>query len=280
MPTPEVLVRECTTAGCGISLTVSFESEVPADFVMLAQAPDMGTLEVHCINGEGQYAPDHFQGESYMVCQGDIVEIYNFSPPGITITVNSSAKSISEDFNPTYDLTYPNGPDCEPECRVGSIVFSMSPQLSFESAVYQDESAGYAFDYPADWTQEGPTIAGDRGYIAQFTSYSHEPGEIPDVQPPGSSQLQASVLLWDPKNQLEAYINHHKQGWALSGNSILMEERHTLNGDLQAASFVIDSFGTPTYFLLAAIGDRYLVISGQGEMDLLDEIGNTVRPLK
>ena len=280
LPTPEVIVKECTAEGCGTSLMVFFEGEVPPDFVMAAQSQDGAQLEVQCVNGEGDYSPDYFRQESFMMCQGETVEIINFSPPTFSISVDSSGRSLSQDYAPHYDLVYPNGPDCEPECRVGSIVFSMPPSLSFEPATYRDEPAGFEFDYPAEWTKEGPQVIGPRGYIAQFTSYPHPPGDIPDIQPEGSSQLQTAVMLWDPKGDLDAYIEQRKMGWASSGNTIISEQEHALAGDLQAASFVIDSFGTQAYFLLAAVGEKYLVISGQGDIDLLNEIALTLRPLE
>lgn len=280
LPTPEAIVKECTAEGCGTSLSISLVGEVPADFVMLAHSPGSPPLEVRCVGREGQYSQDHFQQASFMTCQGDKVEIVNFYPPSFTITVDSSGRSVSQDFTPRYELVYPNGPDCDPECPVAAVVFEMKPLLSFEPAAYRDESAGFEFFYPAGWTAEGPQVVGERGYIAQFTSYPPAQGEYPDPPLEGSTQLQAAVMSWDPKGDLDAYINQRKQGWALSGNEVLAEQQHVLAGDLRAASFVIDSFGTKEFFLLAALGDKYLVISGQGDTDLVQEIALTLRLLE
>ena len=280
LPTPQVIVKECTTAGCGTSLMVLFSGQMPADFVLRAESPDAQPQEVHCMNGEGQYPAGHFDLDSYMVCQGNGVEIVNFSPTTVMISVEAQGSSAAQTFTPQYQMVYPNGPDCEPQCPVASIEFEMPPPLSFEPAVYRDEAAGFELDYPAGWTAEGPQVVGERGYIAQFTSYPHEPGVYPDIQPEGSSQLQAAVLLWDPKEDLDAFANQRKQGWAASGNAILEEHQHILAGNLRAVSFVIDAPGGQAYFLLAAVGDKYLVVSGQGDTNLLDEIARTVRLLE
>ena len=280
LPTPQVIVKECTTAGCGTSLTVTFSGQMPADFVMRAQSPDAQAQEVHCMNGEGHYPAGHFERDSYMLCQGNGVEIVNFSPTTVMISVESQGSSAVQTFTPQYKMVYPNGPDCEPQCPVASIEFELPHPLSFEPAVYRDEAAGFEMDYPAGWTAEGPQVVGERGYIAQFTSYPHQPGVYPDVPPEGSTYMQAAVLLWDPKGDLDAFANQRKQGWAASGNTILEEQQHLLAGDLSAVSFVVDSPGGQVYYLLAALGDKYLAVSGQGDTNLLDEIARTVRTLE
>jgi hypothetical protein len=48
--------------------------EVPSDFVILAQSPNGIQLEVHCVNGEINYAPELFQQDSYIMCQGESEE--------------------------------------------------------------------------------------------------------------------------------------------------------------------------------------------------------------
>jgi hypothetical protein len=122
--------------------------EVPSDFVILAQSPNGIQLEVHCVHGEINHAPELFQQDSYIMYQGESEEFVNFTPPAISITINSGGKSVSQDFTPQYDLLYPNGPDCEPERLVGSIVISMRPPLAFEPSTYLDESAVFELTIP------------------------------------------------------------------------------------------------------------------------------------
>jgi hypothetical protein len=47
-----------------------------------------------------------------------------------------------------------------------------------------------------------------------------------------------------------------------------------------ASDFFIEAPGAPlSYFLLTTIGDRYLQLSGEGDLALIETIARTLRPL-
>lgn len=152
-------------------------------------------------------------------------------------------------------------------------------QVSFEPATYRDETAGFELDYPSSWTADPPQVGGDRGYFAQITSWSRNPGELPEDIPAGGTIMSITVLLWDPKNALEEFIDLRKQTWADPNTEILLEEEWTLAGDWKAFRFLIQTPDEEAFFLITTIGERYLLISGTGELDLLAEIASTLRPL-
>jgi hypothetical protein len=159
------------------------------------------------------------------------------------------------------------------------LVTDTSVPMSFEAATYKDESAGFELDYPSFWTADPPQVGGDRGYFAQLTSWERTPGELPEDIPDGGTILSVNVLLWDPKNALDAYIDVRKQAWAASGFEILSEEEWTLAGEWRAFQFRIQTPEDESFFLITTIGERYLVLSGSGDLDLLAEIARTLRPL-
>lgn len=148
---------------------------------------------------------------------------------------------------------------------------------AFVPATYRDDGAGFELDYPSSWTADPPQVGGDRGYFAQITSWSRAPGELPEYVPEGETILSINVLLWDPKNALDEFVATRKQGWEASGFEILQEEEWTLPGDWKAVKFVIQSPEEPAFYLITTIGDRYLVLSGTGDLDTLSEIGGTLR---
>ncbi len=150
-------------------------------------------------------------------------------------------------------------------------------QLVPLEAVYRDESAGFAFDYPASWTADAPQVGGDRGYFSQITSWFRSPGELPEFVPEGETYLSITVLLWDPKNDLDAFIATRKEGWNASGFGILAEQELSLSGNWRAFQYKIQTPEEATLFLIATIGERYLVLSGSGNLDLLAEIVSTLR---
>lgn len=139
-----------------------------------------------------------------------------------------------------------------------------SPPVSFEAATYRNESAGFELDYPATWTYV-EDIYGDRGSGAQFTSS----GEI---------VMSATVYLWDPTNDLDAFVAVRKQAWSASGTTIVSEEEISLAGDHRAIRFVIQTqVGEQAFIMFTTIGERYLELAGSGDLNLLAEIAGTVR---
>ena len=154
------------------------------------------------------------------------------------------------------------------------------PQPAFEATTYRDDAAGFEFDYPTGWAFDGGEHQ-SRGYFVQFYSWDWQPGDSIDSIPPGGTVLSVTVQLWDPKNDLEAFINQRKIAWDSSGISILSEESILLAGDRPAAQFTIQGIdGSQSFFLLTTNGEDYLVLSGNGDLDLLTEIAHTIRPIQ
>jgi hypothetical protein len=154
------------------------------------------------------------------------------------------------------------------------------PALSFEPATYRDDAGGFEFDYPADWSFD-PGEHQSRGYFVQFYSWVWKPGDPVDPLPDGGTVLSVTVQLWDPKNDLEAFVNQRKLAWDASSISILSEERITLTGDRPATQFVVQGIdGSQSFFLLTTNGENYLVLSGYGDLNLLANIAHTLRSLQ
>lgn len=138
---------------------------------------------------------------------------------------------------------------------------------------------GFEFKYPAGWSfDSGEGLS--RGYYIQFFSWNWIPGDSIDPMPAGGSSLTVTVQFWDPMNDLEAFINQHKMAWDASGISILSEERLTLAGDQSAADCIVQGTdGTQAFIMLTASGEKYLVLSGTGNLKLLAEIAHTLQPV-
>jgi len=154
------------------------------------------------------------------------------------------------------------------------------PELSFEPATYRDEDAGFEFDYPASWVADSPQVVGPRGTSAQITSFPRDPGELPEVIPPDGTIMAVSVLLWDPKNDLNQFVDLRKEGWVTSNSEILQEERWTLTGDWEAFHFLVKTPEQDVFYLITTVGERYLLLSGTGDLDLLREMAGTLRPIE
>lgn len=149
---------------------------------------------------------------------------------------------------------------------------------SFEAELYRDASAGFVFDYPSTWTV-GPTQQQSRGGITAFTSWERPADVLPDATPPGETRMDATVQLWDPTGDLEAFVAQRRGAWDASGISVTSEERWTLEDGRAAAAFTVEGIdGAQAFFFFTTIGEKYLVLSGEGDLALLAEIARTVRP--
>ena len=146
-----------------------------------------------------------------------------------------------------------------------------------EKTIYQDAENGFSFDYPAQWAFDGGEQH-SRGSYVQFYSWDWQPGDMVDSIPAGETVLTVLVNLWDPKNDLEAFIANRKLAWENSGILILVAEPVLLGDDHPARQYIVQGAdGMQGFFLFTAIGERYLTLSGSGDLQLLAEISSTLR---
>ena len=150
------------------------------------------------------------------------------------------------------------------------------PAASFEAQPYINETFGFALDIPSGWTVNEQVI-GSRGTQIQFLS-APELAEAP-VVPEGGTRVNATIYQWDPKNDLAAFVANQKTAWESSGFTVLEEEQLVLELGLPAVSFNVQTPEAQVLYLIAALGDQYLVLSGEGDLELVKEIVGRVRPI-
>jgi hypothetical protein len=151
------------------------------------------------------------------------------------------------------------------------------PAAPFESQTYLNEVVGFALDYPAAWSVT-ESVVGERGSSQMIFS---APG-IADLAelPAGETRVTVTVNQWDPKNDLAAFVDMRKTAWEASGFTILEEEEMVLDLGLAAQQFVVQTpDGKQSLFLFAAVGDQYLSLGGEGDLELVKEIALRLRPV-
>ncbi|HSL44428.1 MAG TPA: hypothetical protein VK897_13410 [Anaerolineales bacterium] len=150
------------------------------------------------------------------------------------------------------------------------------PAAPFEAQTYVNEIAGFALDYPTGWTVR-EMVVGPRGTQVQFLSAP----ELADMAtlPEGATRVSATIYQWDPKNDLAAYVANRKTAWEASGFQIVGEELLVLELGLPAVQFTVQTPESQAIFLFAALGDQYLELSGEGDLGLVSEIVQRVRPI-
>lgn len=150
------------------------------------------------------------------------------------------------------------------------------PASSFDSQPYINQEAGFALDIPTGWTIN-EVVVGPRGTQIQFLS-KPEVADAP-VVPEGETRVNATIYQWDPKNDLAAYVQNRKSAWEASGFTILEEQELTLEQGLPAVLFSVETPDSDAVFLFAALHDSYIEISGEGNLEMVKEIAQRLRPI-
>jgi hypothetical protein len=150
------------------------------------------------------------------------------------------------------------------------------PAAPFDAQVYANEQAGFALDYPAGWTVN-ERVVGPRGTQIQFLS-KPELAEAATI-PEGETRISGTIYQWDPKNDLPAYIQHMKEAWSASGFTIVDERELTLELGLPAVLYTVQTPDGQAVFLVTALKDQYLVIAGEGNLDLTRQMLLRLRPI-
>jgi hypothetical protein len=194
------------------------------------------------------------------------------SEPGAT-DISASPSDLAP--SPT-ETPVPALPSDTPAAPTESAPSPKLPAAPFEAQTYIDEEAGFALDYPMGWTVNEVAV-GPRSKQIQFLS-SPDLANAPTL-PEGATRLNATLYQWDPKNDLAAYVAHRKSAWEASGFQIPEEEQLILELGMPAVQFTVQTPESQTIFLIAALGDQYLELSGEGDLELVREIVRRVRPV-
>lgn len=146
------------------------------------------------------------------------------------------------------------------------------PAPDWEVQTYVNEEVGSALDFPATWTYI-EQVVGERGSQVKFLSAPDISDNAVTIE--GGVRLIITIYKWEPKNDLPAYVAVRKEAWA--GNTIIGESQLTLDGGLTATLITLQTPDTTIVYLLTYVGGKYLVISGEGDLELSKQVFLTLR---
>ena len=147
----------------------------------------------------------------------------------------------------------------------------------WQISTHQDPTYGFTFDYPVEWFVDQISFGSRAPASYQLTSWDHEPGLV-DKVPAGETIMNITIQLWDPKNDLQGFIDSRMMAWEASGFTITKTEDLVLkNGNPAKAYQVTTPDGSAGYFLFSTVGEDYLVISGNGNLELIDLVARSLR---
>ena len=145
----------------------------------------------------------------------------------------------------------------------------------FEAETYINMEFGFALDYPARWMVH-ENIVNDPPQIQFFSSTELIESA---VLPEGASRVTAVIDDWEPKNDLPAYVANWKTAWESSGLTIVEEQPLVLDLGLNAVLFKLKTPDSSAVILITALGDKYMILSGEGDLELAKEILQRLRPI-
>jgi hypothetical protein len=144
------------------------------------------------------------------------------------------------------------------------------------SNTYRDEDLGFAFDYPGEWAvayQEEQS----RGGFFQFAREGFQPDPDAGGLPEQEILMQLTVLNWDPKGDLEAFLEVRRQAWDSSGIEAVSEETWSWGGEIPAMTFTLKGIdGQQSLVIFTYVGDRYLVFSTTMDFQIVMDIARTL----
>lgn len=148
--------------------------------------------------------------------------------------------------------------------------------LSYVPAIYEDADGKFSISYPEEWTIDPEQQIGDRGSQTVLLS----PGSSVESIADGGSRVVIVRYDWDPKNDLAARLAQRKIAWDASGFTILQESNRFLQDGREVIDLMIRTVDNhEVMFSLTTIGDRYLEISAEGDLNLCKEILGTLSSL-
>ncbi|MEX2162262.1 MAG: hypothetical protein WD751_10150 [Anaerolineales bacterium] len=151
---------------------------------------------------------------------------------------------------------------------------AVATALPFEAATYRDAEAGFELQYPAAWFVIGGETQ-SRGSYVQIVSWDAGANGITET-PTGESVLQITIYQWDPTHDLDARVSMRRSNFVDSGNVILEEEQLSLGGQPAVRFLLQATDGSQALFLMLELGDRYLEVSGTGDIATLDAAMRTL----
>lgn len=163
-----------------------------------------------------------------------------------------------------------------PELQFTETTVATSEEPAKFPLTYQDGNANIQFAYPQDWTVSPDQVIGERGAQAALLS----PGSSLEALTDGGTRIILTTYLWDPKNDLTAYIAQRKIAWEASGFTVLGEESIDLEDNRSLLIFTVVTAEKETVlFAFTNSGENYLQIFGDGDLQLCREIMNTIEPI-
>ena len=114
--------------GCNDELTVQFTGmDLGGTFDLRLEGTNGETVSFRCADVRyvsGSYN-DGAALDRILTCRANAAVIGDFAPDKVTVTATWDGGARTEIFRPDYAILRPNGPECPPECRVGTVVLNL-----------------------------------------------------------------------------------------------------------------------------------------------------------
>jgi len=141
--------------------------------------------------------------------------------------------------------------------------------LSFEAVEYIDEQAGIKLFHPVDWSVMTREKVGERGSQAALLSSGSTLEQVAE----NGARITPVLYNWDPKNDLDAFVAQRELAWEASGFEYTQQGVYQLEDGRKVIIFFVQvGGGNEAVLAFTTAGEEYLQITGEGDLDLCEEI--------
>jgi hypothetical protein len=114
--------------------------------------------------------------------------------------------------------------------------------------------------------------------VSTSTGEPDSEGDGQELPPANGSQLIVEVLAWEPANNLNAYRDHWLQVWESEGKVVADQQVWNINQKRWAVFYMVrDAEGEVTFYFITGLRDKYLVLTGYGDLNVLIQIARSTR---
>lgn len=157
--------------------------------------------------------------------------------------------------------------------------------MGVEVFTYQDESAGFALDVPADWQRSLPSpevIESSTAYSATFLSHLVERGpKQQEGLAEGQAKLDVTVIKYEGDSQESAAELRQAQLESAEMRIVLLGAYSViLPSGMEAVIFQLETMEGPMYEMVTAVNGHQLLVTGVGDLTYFNAIIASLRPLE
>lgn len=115
----------CTELDCEDTLYIIIDGSKPRNYTVEASDQEGNLVSIHCVTDEQHLRPtadlSNPTPDGQSLCGAAGPHLVGFAPDVVNLTFYWDDHIKNQTFRPVYGSFQPNGPDCNPTCRISAV---------------------------------------------------------------------------------------------------------------------------------------------------------------